>query len=116
MGISKKICPIFIMKYGDFLESKKNGDSLILKARVEPLTRNISIESGLNVEDIIKNQDGHKFKEIQYIGISEVQNGIQNKVISFTLNETMISNIKYGNIIGSQIVNNAIDTWISPDL
>ena len=44
-----------------------------------------------------------------------MSNGEESKVISFTLNENLIKNIKDGKIVANQIIDNAEDVYILPN-
>lgn len=108
----------FNLKHGELLDETINGEILIIKAKIEPSYKNSATinQNGFNIEDIIKKQGGDKFKEIQYWAVADMQNGEESKVISFTLKEELIQNIKNGNIVGNQIVENSEDVWILPSL
>lgn len=106
------------IKHGEFLESSINDDTLVIKAKIEPsLNNKLTIsQNGFNVEDVIKNQGGDQFKEIQYWAVADMTSGEESKVISFTLNEELIKNIKDGNVVANQIIDNAQDVYILPSL
>ena len=106
------------IKHGKLLDVNINEDVLVIKAKIEPsLNNKLTIsQNGFNIEDIIKKQGGDKFKEIQYWAVSDMSDGSESKVISFTVNEDLIKNIKEGNIVGNQIVDNSEDVWILPSL
>ena len=106
------------IKHGEFIESNINDDVLVIKAKIEPsLNNKLTIsQNGFNVEDIIKNQGGDQFKEIQYWAVADMTSGEENKVVSFTLNEDLIKKIKAGDIVANQIIDNADDVYILPSL
>ena len=106
------------IKHGEFIESNINDDVLVIKAKIEPsLNNKLTIsQNGFNVEDIIKNQGGDQFKEIQYWAVADMTSGEENKVVSFTLNEELIKKIKAGDIVANQIIDNADDVYILPSL
>ena len=106
------------IKHGEFIESNINDDVLVIKAKIEPsLNNKLTIsQNGFNVEDIIKNQGGDQFKEIQYWAVADMSSGEENKVVSFTLNEELIKDIKDGNVVANQIIDNADDVYILPSL
>ena len=106
------------IKHGEFIESNINDDVLVIKAKIEPsLNNKLTIsQNGFNVEDIIKNQGGDQFKEIQYWAVADMTSGEENKVVSFTLNEELIKKIKAGDIVANQIIANADDVYILPSL
>ena len=106
------------IKHGEFIESNINDDVLVIKAKIEPsLNNKLTIsQNGFNVEDIIKNQGGDQFKEIQYWAVANMSNGEESKVVSFTLSENLIKNIKDGKVVANQIIDNADDVYILPSL
>ncbi len=106
------------LKHGELLEENVNEDTLVIKAKIEPSYKNSATinQNGFNVEDIVKNQSGDQYKEIQYWAVADMSDGSESKVISFTLNEDLIKSIKDGNTVGNQIVDKAQDVWILPSL
>lgn len=108
----------FKLQHGEKLEETITGDILVIKAKIEPSLNNKTTisQNGLNVEDLIENQGADKFKEIQYWAVADMSDGSEKKVVSFTVNEEMINNIKDGNIPGNTIVDNAEDVYILPSL
>lgn len=110
--------PTYTIKHGEFVEANENDDVLVVKAKIKPnLTNKMTInQNGFNVEDIIKNQGGDKFNEIQYWAVADIENGSESKVISFTLDKNLIDRVKNGSLVGNQIVANSNDLWILPSL
>lgn len=108
----------YTLKFGQLLDEYINEDTLVIKAKIEPSYKNSATinQNGFNVEDIVKNQGGDQFKEIQYWAVADMSDGSEDKVISFTLNEELIESIKNGNTVGNQIVDKAQDVWILPSL
>lgn len=108
----------FTIKHGEFLSANINEDILVIKAKIEPsLTNKLTIsQNGFNVEDIIKKQGGDQFNEIQYWAVADMEDGSESKVISFTLNKSLIDSIKSGNTPANQIINKADNVWILPSL
>lgn len=109
---------IYKLKFGELLDSNINGNTLIIKAKISPSYSNKSTisQNGYNVEDIILNQGGNSFDEIQYWAIADMENGSEDKVISFTLNKDQITAIKNKQLVGNKIIDNASDVWILPSL
>lgn len=106
------------LKFGKLLDITEDEEMLIIKAKIEPSYSNKSTinQNGFNVEDLILNQGADKFKEIQYWAVADMNSGSESKVISFTLDEDLINQIKNKNIVGNQIVDKSLDTWILPSL
>lgn len=108
----------FNIKHGEFLSANINDDILVIKAKIKPnLTNNLTIsQNEFNIEDIVKNQGGDKFNEIQYWAVADMNDGSESKVISFTLNKNLINNVKSGSTLANQIIDQADDVWILPSL
>lgn len=106
------------LRFGELLDSKENGDILIIKAKIKPSYNNKATidQNGFNVEDLILNQGADKFNEIQYWAVADMADGSENKVISFTLDKSLIDKVKAQTLVGNMIVENSIDTYILPSL
>ena len=108
----------YIAKFGEFLESNQNGNTLVVKFKISPSTSNKTTidQNGYNVADLIQNQGADTYSEIQYWAIADMEDGSEKKVISFTLNKDLINAIKNKSIAENQIINSASDVWILPSL
>lgn len=106
------------MKYGSFEQAIVSDGILIVKAKITPSYDNNAtiIQNSYNVEDIIKNQGGDKYKEIQYWAIADMEDGSESKVISFTVDKDTIDGVVDGRIIGNEIIDYSKDVWILPSL
>lgn len=106
------------LKFGELVDYNINDNTLIIKAKISPSYSNKTTisQNGYNVEDIILNQGGDSFDEIQYWAVADMDDGSESKVISFTLNKDQINAIKNKQIVGNQIVDKATDVWILPSL
>lgn len=106
------------LKHGELLDVNINDKILIIKAKISPSYNNKTTikQNGFNVEDIILNQGGDLFDEIQYWAVADMTNGDESKVISFTLTKDQINAVKNKQLLGNQIVDQANDVWILPSL
>lgn len=106
------------IKHGEFLSSNITEDILVIKTKIEPnLNNKLTIsQNEFNVEDIIKNQGGDQFNEIQYWAVADMEDGSESKVISFTLDKNLIDSVKSGNIPANQIIDKSSDVWVLPSL
>lgn len=106
------------LKFGELLDVTTNNDILIIKAKISPSYNNKATinQNGFNVEDIILNQGGDAFNEIQYWAVADMTDGSESKVISFTLTKDQITSVKNKQLVGNQIVDKATDVWILPSL
>lgn len=106
------------IEYGEFVEAIENGDILVVKAKISPSYSNKATinQNSFNVEDIVKNQVGNKYKEIQYWAVADMADGSESKVVSFTIGEKVIEAILNGTIPGNMVMDYASDVWILPSL
>ncbi|EOU2058361.1 hypothetical protein ACQR3C_00100 [Clostridium perfringens] len=106
------------LKYGELLDVNINDKILIIKAKISPSYNNKATikQNGFNVEDIILNQGGDLFDEIQYWAVADMTNGDESKVISFTLTKNQINAVKNKQLLGNKLVDQANDVWILPSL
>lgn len=107
------------LMFGDLVSTHENGDTLIVKAKIEHVGSNKQTidQNGYNIEDLILNQNvGEKFKEIQYWAVADMNNGSEDKVISFTINSDLIQQIQNKKVVANQIIDHASDVWILPSL
>ncbi|WP_283705530.1 hypothetical protein [Clostridium perfringens] len=114
----KKHTDISSLKFGELINTTINGDTLIIKAKISPSYSNTATinQNGHNIEDIILNQGGDTFNEIQYWAVSDMTDGSESKVISFTLKKKQIDLVKNNKLFGRDIVSQASDVWILPSL
>ena len=114
----EKKSDISSLKFGKLLNTTINGNTLIIKAKISPSYSNTATinQNGHNVEDIILNQGGDSFDEIQYWAVSDMTDGSESKVISFTLKKKQIDLVKNNKLFGRDIVSQASDVWILPSL
>lgn len=106
------------LKFGELLDATTNDGILIIKAKISPSYSNKATitQNGFNVEDIILNQGGDSFDEIQYWAVADMTDGSESKVISFTLTKDHINSVKNEQLFGNEIVDKATDVWILPSL
>lgn len=106
------------LKFGELLDVTTNDGILIIKAKISPSYSNKATitQNGFNVEDIILNQGGDLFDEIQYWAVADMTDGSESKVISFTLTKDHINSVKNEQLFGNEIVDKATDVWILPSL
>lgn len=108
----------FTLPHGTLLSSQINDDQLVIKAKITALSTNKTTidQNYFNVENIIKNQGGDQYTEIQYWAVADMTSGEESKVISFTLDSSTIQMIKNGSIAATQIGDYANDLYILPSL
>lgn len=114
----RKHIDISSLKFGKLINTTIKGSTLIIKAKISPSYSNTATinQNGHNIEDIILNQGGDSFDEIQYWAVSDMTDGSESKVISFTLKKEQIDLVKNNKLFGRDIVSQASDVWILPSL
>lgn len=110
------------VKFGElisWIENNIDGKNvLVVKAKIsDGYSNKATIKQNYwNVSDIIKNQNGDAFDEIQYWAVADMTDGSESKVISFTLDKSTIQGIKDENIVDIQLGDYVTDLWILPSL
>ena len=112
------------IEFGELIEVNtartNEGVSLFLEAMIESSeSYNMAISQNLeNIIEIIQNQGGNEFDEIQYTARMEMENGMETKVMSFTLNAETINGIYEENHeFGlSNLLTHINDLWLLPSL
>lgn len=110
------------VKFGELLSWIENNidgkNVLVVKAKISDGYSNKATinQNYMNVADIIKNQNGDTFDEIQYWSVADMTDGSESKVISFTLDKSTIQGIKDENIVDIQLGDYVTDLWILPSL
>lgn len=69
-----------------------------------------------NACDIIRNQGGDEFTEIQYWAVADMTDGTEGKVLSFTVPKYVIDMISSGGFADNTLGEYAEDLWILPSL
>lgn len=108
----------YTLSYGELLQTTVTGTTLVIKAKIEPqLTKKITIKQNYyNVCDIITDQGGDAFTEIQYWAVADMTDGSEGKVISFTLDDWVIKMIAEKKIYPAMLEDYAKDLYILPSL
>lgn len=110
------------IKFGRLEDVYKDEEEglLVIKIKIKSSYSNKATrtQNYHNIDDIIKNQGGDKFKEIQYWAVADMKDGEESKVISFTLDEDLINKVANNNTnyLPTNIEDRLIDLWILPSL
>ena len=106
------------LRHGKLLDTKVNGTVLVIKAKIEPSYNNKATvnQNYYNIENIIKNQGGSGFKEIQYWAVADMTSGTEQKVVSFTVSEDVIKKIAEDKIVANQMGKYVDDLFIHASL
>ncbi len=100
------------------LNTTINDDTLVIKAKIESSYDNKATvdQNYYNIEDIIKNQGGDKYTEIQYWAVADMTDGSEQKVVSFTVSESVIKQIANNEIVTNQMGSYVDDLFIHASL
>lgn len=108
----------YSLEYGELLDVNENDGVLVVKAKIQPQTSNkLTIDQNYyNVDDLIQSQGCDKFDEIQYWAVADMSGGSEQKVISFTVDKSLIDQIAGGNFPTNTMGDYVTDLWIHQSL
>lgn len=91
---------------------------LVVKAKISSSYNNKSTvdQNYYNVEDLIQNQGCAEFDEIQYWAVSDMSDGTESKVVSFTIDTELIKKIAEKSVAANQLGDYVADLYILPSL
>lgn len=107
------------LKNGDLVSVNYGGDGVIVvKGKIQGLFTNDQTvkQNYFSVCDLIKNRGFDSCQELQYWAVSDMSNGEEVKVVSFTLDRATIESVANGNIIENQLGDYVSDLYIHPSL
>ncbi|WP_455619661.1 hypothetical protein [Eisenbergiella sp.] len=110
------------LEHGDLVSAIVNEiegqNVLVVKAKISSSYNNKSTvdQNYYNVEDLIQNQGCAEFDEIQYWAVSDMSDGTESKVISFTLDAELIRKIAEKSVAANQLGDYVADLYILPSL
>lgn len=105
--------------HGELLSVVDDEDGLaVVKVKIsKSYSKSSTIaQNYFNVSDLIKNRGFDKYTKIQYWAVADMNDGSEQKVISFTLDEDTIQAIANNEIVDNQIGDYSDDLWIHPSL
>ena len=108
----------YSLEYGELLDVNENDGVLVVKAKITPQSSDkLTIDQNYyNVDDLIQSQDCDKFDEIQYWAVADMSDGSEQKVISFTVDKSLIDQIAGGNFPTNTMGDYVTDLWIHQSL
>ncbi len=117
-GNNDEVQKTFTLLHGDILDKKDISDTLTIKAKISSSYNNKATvdQNYYNIEDIIKNQGGDKYTEIQYLAVADMTDGSEQKVVSFTVSESVIKKIADNKIVANQMGSYVDDLFIHASL
>lgn len=107
------------LKNGDLVSVNYGGNGVIVvKGKIQGLFTNDQTvkQNYFSVCDLIKNWGFDSCQELQYWAVSDMTNGEEVKVVSFTLDRVSIEGVANGNIIENQLGDYVSDLYIHPSL
>lgn len=105
--------------HGELLSVIDDEDGLaVVKVKIsKSYSKSSTIaQNYFNVSDLIKNRGFDKYTEIQYWAVADMNDGSEQKVISFTLDKDTIQAIANNEIVDNQIGDYSDDLWVHPNL
>lgn len=105
--------------HGELLSVVDDEDGLaVVKVKIsKSYSKSSTIaQNYFNVSDLIKNRGFDKYTKIQYWAVADMNDGSEQKVISFTLDKDTIQGIANNEIVDNQIGDYSDDLWVHPSL
>lgn len=105
--------------HGELLSVIDDEDGLaVVKVKIsKSYSKSSTIaQNYFNVSDLIKNRGFDKYTEIQYWAVADMNDGSEQKVISFTLDKDTIQAIANNEVVDNQIGDYSDDLWVHPSL
>lgn len=105
--------------HGELLSVVDDKDGLaVVKVKIsKSYSKSSTIaQNYFNVSDLIKNRGFDKYTKIQYWAVADMNDGSEQKVISFTLDKDTIQAIVNNEIVDNQIGDYSDDLWVHPSL
>lgn len=104
--------------HGELVDTNVTGTTLVIKAKIQPsMTNKMTVDQNYyNICDIIRNQCGEQYDEIQYWAVADMADGSEGKVISFTVPKSVIETIATKQFADNQLGDYVTDLWILPSL
>lgn len=104
--------------HGELLSVTENGDIAVVKAKITSSYNNEATvtQNYFNVVDLINKQGFDKYSEIQYWAVADMNNGEEEKVVSFTVPADLIEKIKNKEVVDNQLGNYVQELWVHQSL
>lgn len=104
--------------HGELLDLVNNDGVVVIKAKIKPSSSDKTTvdQNYYNIEDYVKNHDMEGVTEVQYWAVADMNNGEEDKVISFTVPADLIEQIAGGRYPTNQMGNDVEELWVHPSL
>lgn len=112
----------YTLEHGELVSAVENEidgrNVLVIKAKISSSYSNKATvdQNYYNVEDLVKNQGGADFDEIQYWAVADMSNGKEEKVVSFTVDAALIQKIAEGSVVANKLGDQVADLFIHSSL
>lgn len=108
----------YTLEHGELMSATVNDDIIIIKAKISSSYNNKATidQNYYNVEDLITNQGCNSFGELQYWAVADMENGTEQKVVSFTIDADLIQSIADGSVPTNTLGDYVTDFWVHPSL
>lgn len=103
----------------DFTENVIDGKNIcVMKVKIEAsLTKGMTVDQNYhNIEHFITEAGGDQYDSIDYWAIADMEDGSENKVISFTVPKDTIDKVKSGDLAAIQLSDYVDNLYILPSL
>lgn len=107
--------------HGELINVTDNYDidkTAVIKVKINKSYSNKTTidQNYYNVADLIQKRGFEKYTELQYWAVADMNDGSEQKVISFTLNADTIQKIYNKEIVDNQIGSYTEELWVHPSL
>lgn len=114
--------PVYSLEFGKLVSVVTNEidgkNVIVVKAKITPKGKNKDTinQNYFNVEDLIQEQGCDTFDELQYWAVADLTDGLEQKVVAFTVNSSLIKMIADGSVPANQLGDYVDDLYILPSL
>lgn len=106
------------LRFGELVSTIETGSTLVIKAKITPgYSKKSTVDQNYyNVADYIRNRGGDKYKRIEYWAVADMDDGSEQKVVSFTVPESLIAKIKKGTVAENRLGDYVRELYIHKSL
>lgn len=108
----KEVC----LEFNEDTQCIKNGAILKIKIASKATNKFTIDQNYYNIENFIKKNDVEKYNKIDYWAVTDMSDGSEEKIISFTVNKDLINKIKNENVVANQLGNYVDNLYIHQSL
>lgn len=106
------------LQHGELLNVTITGNIIVVKAKIGPSYSNKATidQNYYNVEYMVSKYGIETYKELQYWAVADMTDGSEAKVISFTVPQSVMVQLKNRRIAANMLGSYVKDLWIHPSL